>query len=70
MVSLGNLESRIAMLPSDEAVKMTEVSIELHYIFLIGAVWWVEVWTQIYFEMSQILTVVSIEPEAKTDKLE
>lgn len=60
----------MAMLPSDEAVKMTEVSIELHYIFLRGAEWWVEVWTQTYFEMSQIFTVVSIEPEARTDKLE
>lgn len=37
---------------------------------MIGAEWWVDVWTQVYFEMSHIFTVLSIDPEANTAKLE
>ncbi len=49
---------------------MTETSTELHSTFFTLFLWWSDVNIFICFEMSQILTVESVEPDAKTDKLE
>jgi hypothetical protein len=41
----------------------------LHSTFFTPALWWEEVCTHASFEISQIFTVVSIDPEARTEGL-
>ena len=60
----------MAMVLSALAVNKTETSMLLHSTFLTPALWCGEVWTQASLEMSHIFTVVSIEPEASTERLE
>ena len=60
----------MAMVLSALAVNRTETSMLLHSTFFTPALWCEEVCTQAYLEMSHILTVVSIDPEARTERLE
>lgn len=56
--------------PSALAVKMTEKSIGLHSTFFTADLWWVAVCTQTSLEISQILRVLSTDPDASTERLE
>ena len=70
MWSAGNLESSTQMVLSPPAVMMTDTSRVDHCTFLTSPVWWEAVWTHTSLEMSHIFTVLSTDPEAKTDKFE
>lgn len=69
ILSPGNLESKMEIVLSSEQVNMMETSDRFHSTLLTLAVWWSAVKILACFEMSQILTVLSAEADAKTPML-
>lgn len=61
---MGYLESNIAIVLSSDALKITEESLGLHFTLLTLAEWWEQVCIFLPELKSQILTVVSAEPDA------